>query len=68
MFKFKTCEVMQYFEYYDVEEIAVIEERIKSLTNIKRYAIIIHDKDLLDSGLEKKRHFHCILTFSNATI
>lgn len=58
---------MQYFEYYDVEEIAVIESRIKSLTNIKKYAIIIHDKDLLDSWEPKKRHFHAILTFSNMT-
>ena len=54
---------MQYFEYYDVVEVGVIEQRIKSLTNIKKYAIIIHDKDLLDSGEPKKKHFHCILTF-----
>ena len=67
MIKFKTCEVMQYFEYYDVQEIATIESRIKSLTNIKKYAIIIHDKDLLESGAPKKKHFHCVLTFSNAT-
>lgn len=68
MIKFKTCEIMQYFEYYDVAEIAVIESRIKSLTNIKKYAIIIHDQDVLeDSGLPKKRHFHAILTFSNMT-
>ena len=67
MIKFKTCEVMQYFEYYDVIEIAVIEQRIKSLTNIKKYAIIIHDKDLLESGEPKKKHFHAIMTFSNAT-
>lgn len=58
---------MQYFEYYDVQEIATIESRIKSLTNIKKYAIIIHDKDLLESGELKKKHFHCVLTFSNAT-
>ena len=68
MIKFKTCEVMQYFEYYDVPEISVIESRIKSLTNIKKYAIIIHDKDLLESGEPKKKHFHCVLTFSNAHI
>lgn len=67
MIKFKTCEVMQYFEYYDVQEIATIESRIKSLTNIKKYAIIIHDKDLLESGEPKKKHFHCVLTFSNMT-
>ena len=46
MIKFKTCEVMQYFEYYDVQEIAVIESRIKSLTNIKKYAIIIKPKTI----------------------
>ena len=67
MIKFKACEVMQYFEYYDVVEIAVIEQRIKTLTNIKKYAIIIHDKDLLESGEPKKKHFHCVLTFNNAT-
>lgn len=67
MIKFKTCEIMQYFEYYDVQEIAVIESRIKSLTNIKQYAIIIHDKDLLDSWEPKRKHFHAILTFSNMT-
>ena len=58
---------MQYFEYYDVQEIATIESRIKSLTNIKKYAIIIHDKDILESGEPKKKHFHCVLTFGNMT-
>ena len=67
MFKLKSCEVMQYFEYYDVQEIAVIESRIKSLTWIKQYAIAIHDKDLLENGSLKKKHFHAILTFYNNT-
>lgn len=58
---------MQYFEFYDVSEIAVIETRCKNLTNIKSYAIIIHDKDLLDSWEPKKKHFHIVLTFKNAT-
>lgn len=58
---------MQYFEHYDVQEIAVIESRIKSLTWIKQYAIAIHDKDLLDNGWPKKKHFHAILVFDNAT-
>ncbi len=49
LIKIRCCAVMQYFDYYDVSEIAVIESRIKSLTNIKKYAIVIHDKDLLDS-------------------
>lgn len=47
--KIKTCMVTQYFEYYDVEEIAVIESRIRGLTYIKSYAIVIHDKDLLEN-------------------
>lgn len=58
---------MQYFEYYDVVEIAVIEQRIKSLTSLKKYAFIVHDKDTLDNGQPKKPHFHIVLTFSNAT-
>ena len=58
---------MQYFEYQDVVEIAVIEQRIKSLTNLKKYAFIVHDKDTLDNGQPKKPHFHIVLTFSNAT-
>jgi hypothetical protein len=63
----RSCEVMQYFDRYDVVEIAVIESRIKSLSNVKDYCIIIHDKDLLPSGEPKKRHFHAIITFSNPT-
>lgn len=67
LIKIKACEVMQYFEYYDVAEIAVIESRVKHLTNIKSYAMIIHDKDVLDSWEPKKKHFHIVMTFSNAT-
>lgn len=65
--RFKTCEIMQYFKYYDVQEIAVIKSRVESLTNIKKYAIIIHDKDLLESGEPKGKHFHIVCTFSNMT-
>ena len=65
--KIKTCMVTQYFEYYDVEEIAVIESRCRNLTNIKSYAIAIHDRDLLDSWEPKKRHFHIVLTFKDTT-
>lgn len=65
--RIKTCMVTQYFEYYDVEEIAVLESRCKALTYIKTYCIIIHDKDLLDSGEPKKKHFHIVLTFSDTT-
>lgn len=62
----KTCEIMQYWKYMDCNEIAVIISRIKSLSNLKSYCIINHDKDILPSGETKPPHFHAILTFSNA--
>lgn len=65
--KIKSCMATQYFEYYDVSEIAVIEQRVKELTFIKKYAIAVHDQDLLESNKPKKKHFHIVMTFSNAT-
>ena len=62
----KSCEIMQYWKYMDCNEIAVIISRIQSLTNLKSYSIITHDKDILPSGQPKPPHFHCVLTFSNA--
>lgn len=62
----KTCEIMQYWKYMDCNEIAVVISRIKSLSNLKSYCIINHDKDILPSGKTKPPHFHAILTFSNA--
>ena len=62
----KTCEIMQYWKYMDCNEIAVVISRIKSLSNLKSYCIINHDKDILPSGETKPPHFHAILTFSNA--
>lgn len=67
MIKVKTCEVMQYLDFYDTTDLKVIESRVKTLTNLRKYALIIHDKDLLDSGEPKRPHFHLVLTFSNAT-
>jgi hypothetical protein len=65
--KVKSCEVMQYWEYMNTNDIDVIISRIKTLTNIKSWAIITHDKDVLPNGELKPAHFHCVLTFSNAT-
>lgn len=67
MIKFKTCEVMQYFDYYDTDDINIIKQRIESLTNLKTYAFIIHDKDIREDGELKARHFHLILTFKDTT-
>ena len=62
----KACEIMQYWQYMDCNEIAVIISRIQTLKNLKTWCIITHDKDLLPSGQPKPPHFHCVLTFSNA--
>ena len=56
---------MQYWKYMDCNEIAVVISRIKSLTNLKSWCIITHDKDVLPSGEPKPPHFHCVLTFTN---
>jgi len=65
--KVKACEIMQYWQYMDTQDIDVIISRIKQLNNLKSYAIITHDKDVLPNGELKPAHFHCILTFSNST-
>lgn len=63
----KSAEIMQYLEHYDLKNITDIEARIKTLTNLKSYATIIHDKDVREDGSPKPPHFHAIVTFSNAT-
>jgi adenosyl cobinamide kinase/adenosyl cobinamide phosphate guanylyltransferase len=65
--KVKACEVMQYWRYMDCKTIDEIISRIQTLTYLKKWAIITHDKDLLPDGQLKPAHFHCVLTFSNAT-
>lgn len=65
--KIKACMITQQLDYYDTQDISVIESRIKSLSFIKTYCCIIHDKDVLSDWLPKRKHFHAVLTFSNAT-
>lgn len=64
---FKRCEVMQYFDYYDVDDLNVIKSRVQELTNIKTFAMIVHNNDVNDDGTPKKSHFHLVLTFSDST-
>lgn len=66
-FSFKRCEVMQYYHHYDTTDLNVIIERARSLTNIKTYAVITHDKDS-ENGKIKEPHFHLILTFSDSQL
>lgn len=63
---FKTFECMQYLEYYDASDLNVIAERIKSLTQLKSWCLILHDKDRRDDGTAKPPHFHAVVTLSNA--
>ncbi len=63
----KSCEIMQYWSYMDTQSIDEIINRIKSLTQLKDFSIITHDKDILPSGENKPPHFHAVLTFRNAT-
>jgi adenosyl cobinamide kinase/adenosyl cobinamide phosphate guanylyltransferase len=57
---------MQYWQHMDCKNIDEVISRIKLLTNLKSWAIITHDKDVLPNGQLKPAHFHCVLTFSNA--
>lgn len=63
----KTCEIMQYFEYMpaDCQTVEQVVERIKTLSQLKTYCIIEHNKDIMPNGELKPRHFHCVLTFTN---
>lgn len=68
LIKVRTCAVEQSFEHYDTRESATIISRIKSLSWIKTWCFIIHDKDINEDTWEpKKKHFHAVLTFDNAT-
>lgn len=63
----KTCEIMQQLAYMDTNDLTEIETRIKNLTNLKTYAVIIHDKDTNEDGTPKAPHFHAVLTFNKPT-
>ena len=66
-FSIKTCEVMQFFEYMDTDNLDIVEERIKSLSNLKTYALIAHDSDIKEDGTPKGIDFHAVLTFYTST-
>lgn len=56
----KMCEVMQYVEYINIG----IEEMIQILeskSNVRDYAIILHDKDM-----DTKPHYHIAIRFKNS--
>ncbi len=60
--KMKICEVMQQSQY-------LTEEQIKNAVNkkcIKKYAYILHDKDVDENENLKPPHWHIMLQFDNA--
>lgn len=44
-----------------------IENIIKLNSNIRKYAYILHDKDLDDNGDLKKPHYHVVLEYEKST-
>lgn len=65
MISFRSFEIMQYFSYYDSNDINVIIDRLEQLTQLKQYALIVHDKDKNDDGSFKDKHFHIVVTLKN---
>lgn len=66
MKNFKAIEVVQYMEYFPQGfTLDDMETRIKKLTNLKDWTMILHDKDKLPNGTDKRPHLHIVLTFTN---
>lgn len=63
----KAFMITQQLDYYDTDDIKVIYNRLLSLSNVKKCAVIIHDRDTREDGELKKPHFHAVITFSDAT-
>lgn len=63
----KAFMITQQLDHYDTWDINVIYNRLMSLSNVKKCAVIIHDKDTREDWEKKKPHFHAVITFSDAT-
>ena len=63
--KIQKHEIVTYQEHFkDPDEIRILLDQYKQ---IKRYALILHDKDIDEVGNLKKPHFHVLLDFSPQT-
>lgn len=63
--KIQKHEVVTYLEHFkSADEIVKLLDQFKQ---IKRYALILHDKDLNEVGEIKKPHYHVLLDFSPQT-
>ena len=49
-------------------KVADVDEMIERLEkqNVKRYAVIVHDKDIDENGQPVEAHVHAMMTFANA--
>lgn len=62
--KLRMCEVVLYQEHFEkIEDITTICDTYKS---IQDYAVILHDKDVLDDGTLKKPHYHLMIRFKTS--
>jgi energy-coupling factor transporter ATP-binding protein EcfA2 len=63
--KLKMCEVILYDNNY--KTLSEVVETCKKYRSIKKYAMIIHDKDVMEDGITpKKWHIHLYLHFGSA--
>ena len=62
----KTCEICQQLQYFDTNDLDVIEQRIRDLTQFKDFAMIIHDKDVnKETNALKPPHLHIVIQLKN---
>lgn len=60
------CEVVLYTnQFADIKDIVKICELKKT---IKKWAVILHDKDILETQEKKKEHYHLILHFGGVPV
>lgn len=58
------CEVIVYQEHYP--KIDDVEAVLKGRETVKKYIIVLHDKDVEENGNPKKSHYHIYLHFGRS--
>lgn len=60
--KLRKCEICQQTSH--IKDLDTMIKTIKHCTAVERYAYIIHDKDVDDSGNQKTEHIHIMIKFT----
>lgn len=60
--KLRMCEICQQTSH--IKDLDAMIKIIKNCTAVERYAYIIHDKDVNDSGNQKAEHVHIMIKFA----